>query len=318
MLKTPTIFLTFNRPLETQRVFDMIRKAQPSKLFIVADGPRNDEEKKLTDSVRAIYEHIDWPCEVYRDYSEVNLGCRKRVASGISWAMNQLENDTDGAIILEDDCLPDQSFFSYCEEMLERHKNTNEIMHIGGTNFQENNSKFTGSIGHDSYYFSHIAQIWGWATWKRAWKLYDSSMSSWGELKGSQKLISSFPNRLTYDYWANHFQRLYENKTNTWDIAWTYTCYKEHGLCIMPKINLVENIGNDIGATHKASAFSNIKTSPLIFPLSHPIKIEVNEIADAYTYRTVFGIRNTPTNSLKALIKSKLPFMFEYIKRLMK
>ena len=122
MLKTPVIFLIFKRPNETARVFEQIRKAQPPKLFIVADGPRNDGEKKLTDAVRSVVEKIDWPCVVEQNYSEKNLGCRERVASGLDWAFGRLTNPTDGAIILEDDCLPDQTFFAYCEEMLEKYK----------------------------------------------------------------------------------------------------------------------------------------------------------------------------------------------------
>src|SRR5574343_911675 len=166
MIGTSVIFLIFRRPKETSLVFEQIRKARPAKLFIVADGPRNPEEKKLTDSTREIVSKIDWPCEVFRNYSDVNLGCRECVSSGITWAFN----NTDEAIILEDDCLPNETFFKYCEEMLPKHRNDNRIMHIGGTNFQQDNPGYQSSIGNDSYYYSNIAQIWGWATWKRSWR----------------------------------------------------------------------------------------------------------------------------------------------------
>ncbi len=311
MSKTPVIFIIFKRPEETALVFQEIRKVQPSKLFIVADGPRNPDEKKLTDAARAIVEKVDWPCEVVKNYSEKNLGCRERVASGLDWTFDLLPDDKDGAIILEDDCLPDQSFFSYCEEMLEKYKDEPKILQISGVNFQQKPIQ-------NSYYFSHIAQIWGWATWKRAWKLYDSTMATWPALKDGDRMRAAFPNRVTYQYWSHMFDGMHANKMDTWDVAWTYTVFKEHGLCIMPKVNLIENIGGGAGATHKASQFMNQKTSPLIFPLTHPQKIEANEAADLYTFRKIFGIKNSPQNALKAWTKEKLPFLFNNVKRLVK
>ncbi len=318
MLKTPIIFFIFKRPKETTLVWEQIKKFQPTKLFIVADGPRNIDEKRLTDSVRAVVETIDWPCEVERNYSDINLGCRKRVWSGLDWSFSQLKNDTDGAIILEDDCLPNQSFFGFCTEMLEKYSRNPKIMHIGGTNFQQNNPSFDKEMSHDSYYFSSIAQIWGWATWKRAWKLYDGPMASWPELKGSKELKRALSDLLIFQYWSNHFQKIFEGKTDTWDIAWTYTCFKESGLAIMPKVNLVTNIGMGVGATHKTSRFSNTPTCPLIFPLIDPPSIFVNKKADMYTLKKVFGINYSFKNKFIAIIKEKLPFVFKYIKLLVK
>lgn len=215
MIGTSVIFLIFRRPKETSLVFEQIRKARPAKLFIVADGPRNPEEKKLTDSTREIVSKIDWPCEVFRNYSDVNLGCRECVSSGITWAFN----NTDEAIILEDDCLPNETFFKYCEEMLPKHRNDNRIMHIGGTNFQQDNPGYQSSIGNDSYYYSNIAQIWGWATWKRSWDKYDKHMQTWPNTLNLKTFKRIFPNLPTYNYWKHMFTRLYKNETDTWDIA---------------------------------------------------------------------------------------------------
>lgn len=323
MQTAPIIFIIFKRPKETTLVWEQIKKTRPSKIFIVADGPRNSEEKKLTDSARAVVETVDWPCEVLRNYSEVNLGCRKRVWSGLDWAFAQLPNENDGAIILEDDCLPDQSFFSFCAEMLQKYANNPQVLHIGGTCFQQDNPSFSTSYpqaihSDNSYYFSHIAQIWGWATWKRAWKLYDGPMASWPVLKGTNELQKAFPDLLTYNYWSNHFQKVFEGGTDTWDIAWTYTVFKERGLAIMPKVNLVENIGAGDGATHKASRFSNLPTSPLIFPLTHPREIIVNKNADLFTFKKVFGINYSFKNRISAVVKEKLPFVFKHIKLFVK
>jgi hypothetical protein len=143
-------------------------------------------------------------------------------------------------------------------------------------------------------------------------------METWPQIRDSEAMRSSFPNRLTYHYWRLMFDRVYENKTDTWDIAWTYTIFKEHGLCIMPRTNLITNIGASVGATHKASAFSNIPTSPLIFPLNHPKEIKVDSARDIATYKKVFGIRNTFKNASYAFIKDKLPFVFKNVKLLVK
>ncbi len=337
MLKTPVIFLIFNRSEKTALVFEEIRKARPPKLFVVADGSRNEEERGLVEKTRAVIEKVDWPCEVFTDYSPENLGCRRRVWSGIDWAFNQL-GENDGAIILEDDCLPDQSFFYFAEEMLKKYANNPQVMHVGGTCFQQDNHRFSPALStelstppstelstginltkrQNSYYFSHISQIWGWATWKRAWKLYDGTLASWPKLKDTHALRSAFPTRLSYHYWAHMFDRMHADEMDTWDVAWTYTVFKDHGLCIMPTKNLVENIGGGASATHKASGFMNMKTEPLIFPLVHPEKIEVDEQADDYTYKKVFGINPTLKNTLSAFLKDQLPFLFKYIKRLVK
>lgn len=174
---TPVAFMIFNRPEKTARVFAEIRKARPTQLFIVADGPRTEQEKEKTDATRAVTEHIDWECEVKRNYSDVNVGCKMRVSSGISWIFENVEN----AIILEDDCVPEQSFFPYCQELLERYKDDTRIMHISGDNFEWGR---TGNFESDaSYYFSRIPHVWGWATWRRAWNLYDINMTSWPECR---------------------------------------------------------------------------------------------------------------------------------------
>ncbi len=324
--KTPVIFLIFNRPQETALVFKEIRKARPPRLFVVADGPRNEEERGLIEKTREVIDDVDWPCEVIKNYADKNLGCRRRVATGLNWAFGELEHD-DGAIILEDDCVPDQTFFTFAEEMLQKYANNPHVMHIGGTCFQQDNPKLstglppelstvTNLTKPESYYFSHISQIWGWATWKRAWGLYDGSMKTWPQIKGTDKIRSVFPTRLTYHYWECMFDRMHRNEMNTWDVAWTYTVFKEQGLSIMPFSNLIKNIGTGNNATHKVSRFSNMETVPLSFPLSHPEKIGVNENADLFTYRKIYGINNTFRNTISAWMKDKLPFLFRYMKRL--
>ena len=162
-LSTPVAFIIFNRPDTTEIVFETIRQAKPSKLLVVADGPRTDrsgEVEKCT-ATRAVIERVDWECEVITNYSDVNLGCKRRVSGGIDWIFSQVEE----AIILEDDCLPAPSFFQFCQTMLERYRYDDRISMIGGSNYQQENSRTS-----DSYFFTKYAHIWGWATWRRAWK----------------------------------------------------------------------------------------------------------------------------------------------------
>lgn len=313
-MKTPIVFIIFRRPDETSSVFSEIRKAKPEKLFIIADGPRNTEEKELTDRTREIVSNINWKCEIYKDFSEKNMGCRERVVSGLNWVFD----NTDKAIILEDDCLPNQDFFRFSEEMLIRYEDNENIMHIGGSNFQQENNEFKKSLNNSDYYFSKISQIWGWATWKRAWNKYDERMDTWSSKRSNKNFRKVFPNLFIYQYWKYIFDKMYKDEFDTWDIAWTYTCFKENGLCIMPIENLVENIGKGPDATHKTNNLTNIKAIGINFPLKHPSEIKVNQIADKFTYEKVYGVKSSLIKIIKSYIKEYLPFLFKHIKLFLK
>lgn len=186
-LSTAIAFCIFNRPDRTQQVFQAIREAQPSQLLVIADGPRSGHPNDLEDCqiTRSIIDQVDWDCEVLTNFSDINLGCRQRISSGLDWVFEQVEE----AIILEDDCLPDPSFFPYCQELLERYRDTPEVMMISGNNFQ---------FGHNpvehSYYFSHYGHVWGWATWRRAWQKYDNSLAQWPQLRNTNWLQKRLSN----------------------------------------------------------------------------------------------------------------------------
>ena len=266
-MHTPIIFIIFNRPDTTQRVFEAIRRAKPRKLIVIADGPRQDKEgeKEKCEETRNITNQIDWDCEVIRDYSAINLGCKKRVSSGITSAFKL----TDRAIILEDDCLPDQSFFQFCEEMLEKYKDNESVMSITGDNFLFDKM----SMIKESYYFSKYSNIWGWATWKRAWDKYDLNMQAWPEAQ-KQKLFQRS--------WTKRLEEAYAGKIDTWDIQWVFSCIINNGLTIIPNVNLISNIGFSTEATHTKvkTIVTEMKTEKMIFPLSHPNAIIANEKAD--------------------------------------
>jgi cephalosporin hydroxylase len=282
-LKTPVCLMIFNRPDTTQQVFNVIRQVKPEKLLVIADGPRLDVvgEVEKCAATRAIINQVDWDCEVLTNYSEINLGCRHRVSSGLNWVFNTVEE----AIILEDDCLPDVTFFRFCEELLERYRHDPKIMAISGNNFQ-----FGDNDQQTSYYFSRYNHIWGWATWRRAWKLYDLEMKLWPSTRENKGLEKILENPKVVAYWSNIFQGAYEG-FNTWDYAWTFACWVHGGLTILPNVNLVSNIGFREDATHTTneSPLANLPTKPMSFPLQHPNVMMRNARSDNLTEAIMFS-----------------------------
>ena len=262
MLNAPVLFLIFKRPDLTARVFNEIRKAKPIKLFIAADGPKNNEDKKLCDATRAIASQIDWECEVKTLFRDKNLGCKKAVSDAINWFFEYAEE----GIILEDDTLPAQSFFGYCQELLGYYRNDERVMHIAGENPLDHR------VSQDSYYFSKIEHCWGWATWRRAWCNYDVKMANFDKFIGDRILSNIFFKDSQKKYWEDIFRRVQNGAIDTWDYIWTYTIFCNNGLCINPNINLVSNIGFGDGATHTrdASPFSDRNLFEIVLPLKHP------------------------------------------------
>lgn len=268
--ETPVAFLIFNRPDTTERVFREIARVRPGKLLVVADGARPDKagEAEKCAAARAIIERVDWDCEVLKNYSDVNLGCRRRVSSGLDWVFDMVEE----AVILEDDCLPSQSFFPFCEELLARYRHDDRIMQISGSNYLEKGTD-------ESYFFSKYGPIWGWASWRRAWKLYDVGMKLWPKIK---------KNRLHYDFCFNEneiavrealFDSVYNGDIDTWDYQWVFSRFANNGLSITPQKNLITNIGFGEDATHtksKSDARGLLKRNELVFPLTHPEAIIKN------------------------------------------
>jgi hypothetical protein len=285
--KTPIALLIFNRPEATRRVFEEIKRMKPSLLLVVADGPRSEKpgEREKCAASRAIVENIDWPCNVLMNYSDVNLGCKQRVSSGLDWVFRNVEE----AIILEDDCLPHHTFFRFCEELLIKYRSDERIMMISGDNFQSVQKRTPYS-----YYFSTYPHIWGWASWRRAWRYYDVTMSLWPEIADSTCYLKWFSGHNIARYWKNIFDQAYRGEINTWDHQWHFACRVKQGMIILPNVNLVSNIGFDHDATHttRKSIFSNIKTEPMKFPLLHPPHILLNTEADSFTEKIMFSNRS--------------------------
>jgi hypothetical protein len=266
-IHTPVAFIIFNRPDTTERVFQAIRQAQPKKLLVIADGPRADRpgEAEKCAAARAVIDQVDWDCEVLKNYSDINLGCGVRPATGISWVFEQVEE----AIILEDDCLPSPSFFLFCQELLERYRYDERVMTIGGTNCI---GEWKSNL--HSYHFSCLSGIWGWATWRRAWKFYDYDMKLWNQSKETKFLSEYFPEKRHGLYWQDIFQKAYEDDKKTfWDYQWIFARWAQNGLGITPATNLISNIGFGPDATHtfsEPSLLSNLIFDDLNFPITHP------------------------------------------------
>ena len=275
----PIVYVIFNRPNLTKITFAQIQALRPKYLYVVADGPRleksSDQAKCL--SARKIVKEIDWDCEVTYDFSEENLGCKKRVSSGITNAFKVFSE----AIILEDDCLPHPGFFQFCKEMLDTYRQNNKIMHISGNYFHG-----TRKFNEHDYYFSQYPHVWGWATWKRAWKKYDPAMKVWPEFNRAQGLKKLNLPKNVRKCFKNRFDAVYNNIINTWDYQWVFQLFLNQGLSINPKVNLISNIGFGKNSTHTNSSlspFANMQTSALSFPLKHPEQIALCREADNQT-----------------------------------
>jgi len=287
-LKTPVALILFNRPQTTARVFAEIARARPDKLLLIADGPRvghpSDEENCA--ATRAIVERVDWDCEVLRNYSDVNLGCKMRPASGINWAFENVED----AIILEDDCLPHPSFFRFCEELLERYREDERVAAIGGSNLLPDWQR-----DRQSYHFSLLGGNWGWASWRRAWRYFDPEISSWPEVLGTQVIDGLFPNPSHSAFWKDIMQQVYDKRIETaWDYQWLLACWLQNGWRIVPRVNLVSNIGFGPDATHHQDInlpFANQPAAEIGFPLEHPTFMTRNYALDDALSEAYYSVK---------------------------
>jgi hypothetical protein len=282
-LSTPVALFIFNRPETTERVFEAIRNAQPQRLLIVADGPRAARagEAERCEATRAIVARVDWRCEVTTHYSDLNLGCKRRIATGLQWVFEQAEE----AIILEDDCLPAPSFFMFCQTLLERYRHDERIFLISGDNFLGKNGRDA-----DSYFFSKYTMIWGWASWRRAFAHYDPDMSSWPEYRDAGRLREVCDRRAERRFWERRFEQAYHGRIDTWDYQMLYACWHQRMLAIAPDKNMVSNIGFTPGGAHIALDDDATTSLPVsdIWDVAHPARIEQDRAADDYVFKTIY------------------------------
>ena len=286
MLNKAVLFLVFNRPDTTKKVFEAIREARPPRLYIASDGARENKigEKEKCDEVKKIVDNIDWECEVKTLFRNKNLGCGVAVSEAINWFF---ENEEDG-IILEDDCLPDQTFFSYCETMLDYYKDNESVMHISASHYLD------FKYGNSSYYFTSIEDCWGWASWRSAWKHFDFTLEKYPLQMIEEKLFYMYSNYEMRDYWKDIFVSMMKNnEIDTWDYQWTLSIIANDGICINSNTNLISNIGFDGDGTHtfgKNHPLANTTTYPLT-DIKHPTNIKRSMFIDEYIMKSRYSVK---------------------------
>lgn len=309
MFNTPVLFLVFNRLDTTKQVFAKIREIQPRQLFIGADGarPEKEGEKEKVEAVRKyVLDNIDWDCEVKTLFREKNLGCGVAPAEAITWFFENVEQ----GIILEDDCLPDLSFFTFCEELLNYYKDEERVMHIGGNNYFNKKNK-------SSYYFSnYIHPPHGWASWRRAWKNYDYTMSKLNDFITKEKIAQIITNKEVQQYWIDYFNYHIDTYLDAWDTQWQLELWLRNGVAIMPYLNLVANLGYNNEGTHTKNSEHRSNIS-LLFPIEKIIyqqsllvdeKYDNKKIQYIYMYKPTFKqkIKNLIPPFIKKILKNDI------------
>lgn len=264
-LRTPVALIIFNRPDTTEKVFEAIRRAKPPKLLVVADGPRADrpDDAAKCAATRAIIERVDWDCEVLKNYSDINLGCGRRPATGITWVFENVEE----SIIFEDDCLPHPDFFRFCDEMLEKYRDDKRVMAVGGTNVL---GDWKSDI--QSYHFSYHGSVWGWASWRRAWQYFDYDIKMWENPEVRTRIRDVIADDEHYKKREEIFESVYQKqRTTVWDYQWLFARLSQSGLTVLPSVNLVVNKGfGHQDATHTKSnnlSLPDIENSHFKFPI---------------------------------------------------
>lgn len=295
-MNVPVAFIIYKRPETTRRVFEAIRQARPTKLYLIADGPKTpDLTRACTETRRIVEEGIDWKCDFQKIIEKANLGCARRVQSGLDEVFKYEEK----AIILEDDTLPDHSFFQFCNILLDKYEENNRVAHISGCNLQPEafHTKY-------SYCFSSIINIWGWATWRRSWKNYDLLMKSW-ENENKKSLLKKWCINRNHRTGMRKMFDLHCNNNNpwSWDYQWNYSCWKNNGLSVIPKVNLVSNLGIGPDASNtklkeKIPSFPELTSS--INQIIHPHEISRDNLFDKLYFRLMSP---SLSRKLKSLIK---------------
>lgn len=272
----PVVLLAFNRPDFTAQVLDRIRLWAPRELFFIVDGPRptHPADKELVSSVHQLRKTIDWECTVETDFATENLGLKKRISSGLTAVFQQHE----AAIVLEDDCVPDLSFFAYCDELLDRYFDDVRVGLIGGT------SRLRGRRASDhSYDFSDDIRIWGWATWRRTWGGFIES----GDLDGSwspaehDAFLARFPSGPRRNAMRKMLARAHH--LDSWALPFAVHCSSRNYLSTVPEVNLVENVGFGSRSTHTTfeDFVSQVRSQEISFPLRHPDRVIHNPVVDS-------------------------------------
>lgn len=285
MFKTPVLLIIFNRPANTQQTFDAIRAVKPQYLFVAADGPRphvaTDEERCR--AARSVIEQVDWPCTVQTLFKTVNRGCGRGPAEAITWFFDQVEE----GIVLEDDCVPDPSFFPYCQTLLEKYRHDEQVYMISGTNALKR-----WPIRREAYFFCYMGQSYGWASWRRAWRAFDYEMREWATETGKQKIRNTLSLSMYFNHFSAEFTKYQLSKPDdVWDFQWLFARWVNGGKTIVPSVNLIKNIGFNADATHSfydTNLLANLPLHRIEFPLQAHTQ-RINRFFDWYVFERVIS-----------------------------
>ena len=293
----PILFIVFNRPDTTAIVFQKIREIKPRKLFLAADGPRpsREGEKERCDAVRKIItEGVDWDCDVQLKFSDINLGCGRAESSAMLWFFESVGE----GIVIEDDTLPDTSFFYFCKELLAYYRNDETVRMIGGNNFQGGKKR-----GDGSYYFSNLTHSWGYASWWRAWKDYDFQLKTFDDFKIKQIIEKKFSKADERRYWLKIYYNMLAGVYDTWDFQFLFKMWEKDAVCIIPNENLVTNIGFGNNATHTTDKNDPAANRPLghINKIIHPVKKVVSQEGDRHFFKKILLQDNKWEKRLKKI-----------------
>jgi hypothetical protein len=295
----PVLLLAFNRPDTTARTLESIRAVQPGQLFFAVDGPRPERagESERVAAVQALADSVDWECDLRTLFRERNLGLKTAVSEAISWFFAGVEQ----GIVLEDDCVADPSFFRFAGELLEKYRDDERVMAVSGNNFQ-----FGKRADAYSYYFSRYNHVWGWASWRRAWRLYDHGMSRWPGLRERGWPEQYLRDPVAASYWADIFDETHAERNASWAYRWTFACWAHGGLTVLPAVNLVSNIGFGTASTHTffRGRVAAMATQRMQFPLAHPPSVTRNEAADDATEKVLFSRAQPLLRRLKRVAKA--------------
>ncbi len=301
-MKTAVLLVIFKRPDLTGRVMEVLARVKPPRLYIAADAPRPGRgEEELCAAARACAASVSWPCEVFTDFAAENLGSGRRVSSGITWFFN---TEPEG-IILEDDCLPDDTFFPYCEELLERYREDARVMVVSGYHGP------AASAGEGtSYWFTKYTLTWGWATWRRAWRHFDidlCNLPAWEAFKKSDRFRKYCPDPAEHERWIRQTERSL-SEYRAWDAQWMMACWMEGALGIVPAHNLIQNLGFRADAAHTMDdVFGRHRTElrPMKWPLKHPAAVGPDASFDRKTWHAIYRPFSIGEKVLEKILRAK-------------
>lgn len=302
MMNEPILLIAFNRPRHLEVLLNRLRQIAPTTIYAAVDGARSHKsgEERKVQECRDLISGIDWPCTVITHFQESNLGCGLGVSSAITWFFENVER----GIILEDDIIPDPSFFPYCTDLLNLYSHNHSVFAISGCNFVPSNFQTNPQ---DSFRFSQVPHIWGWATWRDRWEKYSLDIDGWrSQLNLRELWKKSGGNLPSAVYWASTFELLARKEVDTWDGQLVYCSMVNNSLTATSNVNLIENIGFDLEATHTVEDRNELlPVTPMLFPMSVPQSVALDRKADAWTR----------TNHFRATWRGMLDQGDSYLKR---